>query len=185
MVSSWNPSPPLIWSKTCSATHLRFRYLRHIRATLMLKDGVHPKIVSERLGHANVGITLDTYSRVLPGLQETQSLMSHTRDGDHKETIDHWRQAWDQFIESYDSVIPLAKQVVGNIAAQEKQLVAQIEQDSREPGVDLLDREIFTTLEEVGVLIEQWRKEYNQVRPHSAKNYPLPAPETILTMATT
>ena len=36
----------------------------------MLKDGVHPKIVSERLGHANVGITLDTYSHVLPGLQE-------------------------------------------------------------------------------------------------------------------
>ena len=36
----------------------------------MLKDGVHPKIVSERLGHANIGITLDTYSHVLPGLQE-------------------------------------------------------------------------------------------------------------------
>ena len=36
----------------------------------MLKGGVHPKIVSERLGHANIGITLDTYSHVLPGLQE-------------------------------------------------------------------------------------------------------------------
>ncbi len=34
------------------------------------KAGVHPKIVSERLGHANIGITLDTYSHVLPGLQE-------------------------------------------------------------------------------------------------------------------
>jgi len=34
-------------------------------------------------------------------------------------------------------------------------------------------------------LIEQWRKEYNQVRPHSAKNYRPPAPETIITMATT
>ena len=32
--------------------------------------GEHPKIVSERLGHANIGITLDTYSHVLPGLQE-------------------------------------------------------------------------------------------------------------------
>ena len=32
--------------------------------------GIHPKIVSERLGHASVAITLDTYSHVLPGLQE-------------------------------------------------------------------------------------------------------------------
>ncbi len=36
----------------------------------MLKAGIHPKIVSERLGHANISITLDTYSHVLPGLQE-------------------------------------------------------------------------------------------------------------------
>ena len=38
-------------------------------------------------------------------------------------------------------------------------------------------QEIFTTLEEARGLIEQWRKEYNQVRPHSAKNYRPPAPE--------
>ena len=50
---------------------------------------------------------------------------------------------------------------------------------------ELLDREIFTTLIEANALIEQWRREYNQVRPHSAKNYRPPAPETILTMATT
>jgi len=50
---------------------------------------------------------------------------------------------------------------------------------------ELLEREIFTALEEARILIEQWRKEYNQVRPHSAKNYRPPAPETILTMATT
>ena len=50
---------------------------------------------------------------------------------------------------------------------------------------ELLDREIFTTLEEAKILIEQWRKEYNQVRPHSAKNYRPPVPETILTMVTT
>jgi transposase InsO family protein len=49
----------------------------------------------------------------------------------------------------------------------------------------LLDREIFTTLEEAKILIEQWRKEYNQLQPHSAKNYRPSAPETILTMATT
>ena len=36
----------------------------------MLKQGVHPKIVQERLGHATIAITLDTYSHVVPGLQE-------------------------------------------------------------------------------------------------------------------
>jgi integrase len=49
---------------------IRFHDLRHTHATLMLKQGVHPKIVSERLGHSSVTITLDTYSHVLPGLQE-------------------------------------------------------------------------------------------------------------------
>ena len=50
--------------------HVRLHDLRHTHATLMLKAGVHPKIVSERLGHSNISITLDTYSHVLPGLQE-------------------------------------------------------------------------------------------------------------------
>ena len=50
---------------------------------------------------------------------------------------------------------------------------------------ELLDREIFTTLEEAKVLIEQWRRDYNHVRPHSALGYQPPAPEAILTTATT
>jgi putative transposase len=50
---------------------------------------------------------------------------------------------------------------------------------------ELLNREIFTTLDEAKVLIEQWRKEYNQTRPHSALKYQPPAPEAILTVATT
>jgi len=50
---------------------------------------------------------------------------------------------------------------------------------------ELLNREIFTTLEEAKVLIEQWRTNYNQVRPHSSLGYRPPSPETILTMATT
>ena len=50
---------------------------------------------------------------------------------------------------------------------------------------ELLNREIFTTLEEAKVLIEQWRREYNQVRPHSALGYRPPAPEAILTMVMT
>ena len=61
------------FSKVLSKTglpHIRFHDLRHTHATLMLKAGVHPKVVSERLGHANIGITLDTYSHVVPGLQE-------------------------------------------------------------------------------------------------------------------
>ncbi len=50
---------------------------------------------------------------------------------------------------------------------------------------ELLNREVFTTLTEANVLIEQWRKEYNQVRPHSALGYQPPAPEAILAGVTT
>jgi integrase len=60
--------------KKVGLPHIRFHDLRHTHATLMLKGGVHPKIVSERLGHANIGITLDTYSHVVPGLQEAAAL---------------------------------------------------------------------------------------------------------------
>ncbi len=48
---------------------LRLYDLRHTHATLLLIAGTHPKIVSERLGHATVTLTLDTYSHVLPGMQ--------------------------------------------------------------------------------------------------------------------
>jgi len=50
---------------------------------------------------------------------------------------------------------------------------------------ELLNREIFTTLHEAKVLIEQWRREYNQVRPHSARGYRPPAPDTILAVTMT
>jgi integrase len=36
----------------------------------LLEENVHPKVVSERLGHSSIMVTLDTYSHVLPGLQE-------------------------------------------------------------------------------------------------------------------
>ena len=49
---------------------IRFHDLRHCHATLLLQQGVHPKIVQERLGHATIGMTLDTYSHVVPGMQE-------------------------------------------------------------------------------------------------------------------
>lgn len=49
---------------------IRFHDLRHTHATLLLEQGVNPKIVSERLGHSQIGITLDTYSHVLPHIQK-------------------------------------------------------------------------------------------------------------------
>ncbi len=49
---------------------IRLHDARHTHASLMLKQGVHPKIVQERLGHSSIQITLDTYSHVAPGLQE-------------------------------------------------------------------------------------------------------------------
>ena len=49
---------------------------------------------------------------------------------------------------------------------------------------EVLDREIFTTLTEAKILINQWRREYNQIRPHSSRNYQPPAPEAILARTT-
>ncbi len=49
---------------------IRLHDARHTHASLMLKQGIHPKVVQERLGHSSIQITLDTYSHVAPGLQE-------------------------------------------------------------------------------------------------------------------
>jgi integrase len=60
-----------MWSTiTTTLPRIRFHDLRHAHATHMLAAGVHPKVASERLGHSRVGITLDLYSHVLPGMQE-------------------------------------------------------------------------------------------------------------------
>jgi len=56
-----------VWQKF--EPRLRLHDLRHTHATQLLRAGVHPKIVSERLGHAGIAITLDTYSHMLPGMQ--------------------------------------------------------------------------------------------------------------------
>lgn len=50
---------------------ITFHEIRHTQATLLLKKNVHPKIVSERLGHSSIKITLDTYSHMLPEMQES------------------------------------------------------------------------------------------------------------------
>ena len=57
-------------AKKAGLPRIRLHDLRHTYATLALGAGVHPKIVSERLGHANIGITLDCYSHCLPALSE-------------------------------------------------------------------------------------------------------------------
>lgn len=53
---------------------IRLHDARHSHASLLLKQGVHPKIVQERLGHASIQVTLDTYSHVAPGLQEAAAV---------------------------------------------------------------------------------------------------------------
>src|SRR5829696_5852876 len=50
---------------------MTFHQLRHTAATILLLKNVNPKIVSEMLGHANIAITLDTYSHVLPNIQHS------------------------------------------------------------------------------------------------------------------
>jgi integrase len=56
---------------TVDVPRIRMHDLRHTWATLALRAGVHPKVVQERLGHANIAITMDTYSHVLPDMQES------------------------------------------------------------------------------------------------------------------
>ena len=48
-----------------------FHDLRHTHATIMLLQGVNPKVVQERLGHANISTTLDLYSHVMPSMQKS------------------------------------------------------------------------------------------------------------------
>lgn len=53
---------------------IRFHDLRHTAATLLLTQGVHPKVVQERLGHSRVGVTLDFYSHILPSMQRDAAI---------------------------------------------------------------------------------------------------------------
>jgi len=49
---------------------VRFHDLRHAYATRLLERGVHPKVVSEALGHSSISITMDTYSHVMPSMSQ-------------------------------------------------------------------------------------------------------------------
>lgn len=57
-------------SKAAELPRIRFHDLRHTHATMALRANIHPKVVSERLGHASISITLDTYSHAIPAMQE-------------------------------------------------------------------------------------------------------------------
>ncbi|PEE73590.1 site-specific integrase [Priestia megaterium] len=56
-----------------SLPKIRFHDLRHTHATILIQQNVNVKLISERLGHAEIGTTLDTYSHVLPNMQKTVS----------------------------------------------------------------------------------------------------------------
>lgn len=80
-----------VWYRLLSQSELRpitFHDLRHTHASLLLKNNVHPKIVSERLGHSSIQITLDTYSHLLPNMQKDaagklgQVLLRHFDDSE-------------------------------------------------------------------------------------------------------
>ncbi len=75
--------------KQAGLQHFRPHDMRHTMATLMLAEGVHPKIVQERLGHSRIDMTMDTYSHVLPNLQREaanrlDAVISGTRTGNRK-----------------------------------------------------------------------------------------------------
>lgn len=69
-LGEWEEVPAGRKAKRRFVPAYRLYDLRHTAATLLLRAGVHPKAVSERLGHSSVAFTLDVYSASLPDLQE-------------------------------------------------------------------------------------------------------------------
>ncbi|KKC50168.1 hypothetical protein VE23_24775 [Paenibacillus sp. D9] len=70
--SSWKRIQELY--KKEDEPELRFHDLRHAHASILLKQGVHPKVVSERLGHSTITLTLETYSHLLPHMQSDAAI---------------------------------------------------------------------------------------------------------------
>ena len=65
------------------APAIRFHDLRHSAATLLLAEGVHPRVVMEMLGHSQISVTLNTYSHVIPPLmREAANAMDRVLDAD-------------------------------------------------------------------------------------------------------
>ncbi len=76
-------------TKQAGLPAIRFHDLRHTTATLLLTQGVHPKIVQERLGHSQISLTLDTYSHVLPGMGREAAAKLDTLLAQDSTTKDH------------------------------------------------------------------------------------------------
>jgi integrase len=67
-VRGGDEQPPI--PKRSKLPRIRLHDLRHTHATSALRAGIHPKVVSERLGHATISITPNTYSHAIPAMQE-------------------------------------------------------------------------------------------------------------------
>ena len=80
---------------------VRFHDLRHSAATILLSMGVHPKVVQEILGHSQIDMTMDTYSHVLPSMQQEamdrlNDLFRHDDLGDEDKDEDEESEGGDE-----------------------------------------------------------------------------------------
>jgi integrase len=86
---------------------VRFHDLRHTHATLLLREGVHPKIVSERLGHSGIGLTMDTYSHVLPGMQQEAAMKLNASLSEHLNRLHNHGDGQEMVKTGSDDVLPV------------------------------------------------------------------------------
>ena len=61
----WLPAVDATVGQPCT-----FHDLRHSHAALLIREGLHPKVIQERMGHSSIRTTLDTYGHLFPGLDE-------------------------------------------------------------------------------------------------------------------
>jgi integrase len=85
-------------AKRAGVKVIRFHDARHTHASLMLKQGIHPKVVQERLGHSTISTTLDIYSHVAPGIQKAAAqrfdeMLKVSYNGD----VTKWQEKSDRF----------------------------------------------------------------------------------------
>ena len=81
-------------AKQAGLPQIRLHDLRHSVASILLARGVHPKVVSELLGHATIALTLDTYSHIIPSLQQEAASPPKGRSGPSRPVVDRTRTVW-------------------------------------------------------------------------------------------
>jgi integrase len=83
--------------KKAGLPDIRFHDVRHSAATLLLSEGVHPKVVQELLGHSNISMTMDVYSHVLPSMQQDaiNRLNSTLSQDDERDDEGDEEEEWD------------------------------------------------------------------------------------------